>query len=616
MRKELFNSLSFRLFSSILSVIVFGAIAAILTVLISSKQRLMVDLRKDAKQFYETFNLDLKRVSQKNLQIASYYATLPIVKKAYYAPNDEAGRAILRRHLLPMIYETTKLNNINFEKYHIHFHRPPAVSFWRSWKRGKKEGGDDLRGFRFTILDVYKSAKPIQGIEVGHMGIVIRGIAPIMDRDSMIGSVEHLIQFDDLIEFLVLKDNQNVAAFLTNDISKIAWKLNSDKKIGDFSFFKSAKPFDDIIDAEYLEKGLIQPDLFMKDNNAIFTFPLKDYTGQTIGVLCYINDFSEFQKYNTKIQISIIVGIIIFTIIMFGVLYFFTKKNFIKRFNFLYRSINEIAEGNLLRAINMKGSDEIAKMGNAMDKMRSNLQNVITKIYDVADDIGKAGTVLDESAHHLSDLASRQATSSEEVSASVEELTSNFNKITENSRDVNTQIDKSVVSIKESNRVSEETHKSMATIVDRINIINDISFQTNILALNAAVEAARAGKYGKGFAVVASEVRKLAERSKIASDEINTLSNAGLLLSKQADEQLNLIVEQINSITLIVEEITSSRVEQNSAAVLINEEMTNLSQLSQKNAAIADNLSESSTELRRKYQLLIDSVAFFKRNSS
>ena len=77
----------------------------------------------------------------------------------------------------------------------------------------------------------------------------------------------------------------------------------------------------------------------------------------------------------------------------------------------------------------------------------------------------------------------------------------------------------------------------MKDIAEKIQIVNNIAFQTNILALNAVVEAARAGEQGKGFAVVAAEVRNQAERSKVADDEIDVVSKSGVEISDTAGKQ-------------------------------------------------------------------------------
>jgi len=157
--------------------------------------------------------------------------------------------------------------------------------------------------------------------------------------------------------------------------------------------------------------------------------------------------------------------------------------------------------------------------------------------------------------------------------------------------------------------------ESMKKIAEKITIIGDIAFQTNILALNAAVEAARAGEHGRGFAVVASEVRKLAEHSKVAADQINDLSAQGVKISESAAEELNIIAPKITTTSRLVQEITTASIEQNTGADQINCALQRLNEVTQQNAVASDQLANSSVELANEAERLKSIIAFFHLES-
>ena len=159
---------------------------------------------------------------------------------------------------------------------------------------------------------------------------------------------------------------------------------------------------------------------------------------------------------------------------------------------------------------------------------------------------------------------------------------------------------------------AQESLVSVREITEKINIINDIAFQTNILALNAAVEAARAGEYGKGFAVVAAEVRKLAERSKIASDEIVTLSQKSRNVTEESGELVEKILPEIEKTSKLVQEIAAASQEQNSGADQVNSAIQQLNQVTQQNAAASEEMATSSEELSGQATQLKELISFFK----
>lgn len=149
-----------------------------------------------------------------------------------------------------------------------------------------------------------------------------------------------------------------------------------------------------------------------------------------------------------------------------------------------------------------------------------------------------------------------------------------------------------------------ELASSSIKISEIATVIEDIAFQTNLLALNAAVEAARAGEQGKGFAVVADAVRSLAQRSAVAAKDISTITNDGLAKTQESvikadksDVALRKIVDSIEKLTLFSKDIAESSQQQASGIEQVNRALNELDEVSQKNAASAEETAQSSASL-------------------
>ncbi len=243
--------------------------------------------------------------------------------------------------------------------------------------------------------------------------------------------------------------------------------------------------------------------------------------------------------------------------------------------------------------------------------MAGQLKEIVVSIVHGSQNIASASEQLSSTSQEMSQGSNEQASSVEEVSSTMEQIAANIQQNTENAQEtekISTEANKGIKEVAERAKKAVEANKEIA---DKITIINDIAFQTNILALNAAVEAARAGEHGRGFAVVAAEVRKLAERSKVAAEEIVGLAQNSLELAQGAGDVMMQTIPQIENTTRLIQEITAASIEQNNGAGQVNNAVQQLNDVTQQNAAASEELATSAEELSSQAEQLRDIVSFF-----
>ncbi len=289
------------------------------------------------------------------------------------------------------------------------------------------------------------------------------------------------------------------------------------------------------------------------------------------------------------------------------------SRTIVSPINLLLSTINTIERSsNLNQRINIQGQDELAKTALAFNKMIEKIAVIVKEVNVASRQLASHSKEIAVSSDTVSQGAQQQMATFEELSGSVQS-----NAVSASS--ANELAQKAVQSIEQVNEGMQNTIEAMMTIeksskqiTEAVELITDITDQTNLLALNAAIEAARAGEHGRGFAVVADEVRKLAERSASSAGEITKLMNEssnqvkdGARLSAEAGRNLHEIVGVIMKIAEQLQAISDATQKQATA-------MEESTAVVESNAASAEEMSAASTEMNKQVENLEILVNQFK----
>ncbi len=524
----------------------------------------------------------------------------------------------------------------------FHFHVPPATSFYRVHKPEKH--GDDLSGFRKTVLAANRQRSAIRGLEKGVAGLGLRGMAPIEYRGDHQGTVEFGMSFGQPF-FDKFKEEFGV------DIGLYLHRS------GGFEPFASTLSDPGVIDDPLLRRALEGKTAFEKHRYAdrpVISYgrAVEDFSGEPVGVMVVTMDRSAYvaQMNQTRNKVLLIMAVAVAIAAIIAIL---ISRSIITPIRHTMRAMEDIAsgEGDLTRRLETSGNDEITELSQAFNQFAEKMRQSIEQVSGSTVQLSSAAEELSQITADTNEGVQRQQQETEQVATAMNEMTATVQEIARNAASAATAAQEADGEARDGEGVVDETIERIGKLVDEVehaaqvigelersseqistvvDVIREISEQTNLLALNAAIEAARAGESGRGFSVVASEIRSLANRTQESTQEIQGMIESvqggsreavGAMNSSReharttadqahvAGDSLKSITRAIGTITDMNTQIASAAEEQGQVAEEINRNVVNINEAAAHSSEGGKQTATASSELARlasRLQELVD----------
>lgn len=535
-------------------------------------------------------------------RLATAMAALVAKKPSTIKALSNQDRSILNAEYVPGFANMKS----DFSVRQFQFHLPPAESFFRVHKPEKF--GDDLSGFRKTVLDVNNHSRPASGLEVGVASLGMRGVYPVVDGGGHVGSIEFGMSFGQpFFDKFKQKYNADISLSLYRD--------------GKFDLFASTLKGNAIGEVESISKVFNsgKPLLISKtigDHEYTVTLDVvRNFSNDPIGVLVIAKDRQKYLDMLSDNRWSIL-GVTLLVLLIGIVAVRFICSRIISTIKTTATMMGEIAtgEGDLTSRLPTEGPEEISQLAESFNHFVATIQVMVNDVKQTAKTLSDVVRELGGISNETDSGVKNQLSAMDQIATAMEEMSVTAGTIAEGASDTANEGDRVVGCLKKSEGSVNQTTTTITNVDNYLNnarqvmqhlvnesnnignvldVIKGIAEQTNLLALNAAIEAARAGDMGRGFAVVADEVRTLAQRSHDSTQEIQTIIEQ---LQSRANESADVMensAKQASTCVEYAETALKSLDEIRTAVGFINDESAGMAQASEEQSVVAEDVNKN-----------------------